>query len=64
MLAPNIDYRSENIKEVVNTLSVIQRRCIITKYIFADHDDYSHLYKHDALLHINFDDNNFYDSPV
>jgi hypothetical protein len=48
------DYTSENIKEVVNPFSVIEWHCNITEYSYANHDDYSHLHKHDELLHVNF----------
>ena len=63
ILAPNVDYTSENIKDVVSPFSVIEWHCNITNYGYANHDDHPHLYKHDELLHISFVDN-FYDNLV
>jgi len=64
MLAVNIDYTSENIKEMVSPFSVIEWHCNITEYNYTNHDDHPHLHKHNELLHISFVDNNFYDTPV
>ena len=64
MLAANVDYTSENIKEVVSPSSVIEWHCNIMNYSYANHDDHPHLHKHDELLHISFVDNNFYDNLV
>ena len=64
LLAPNIDYTSENIKEVASPFSVIKWHCNIMNYSYADHDDHPNLHKHDELLHISFVDNNFYGNPV
>ena len=63
MLASNLDYTSENIKEVANPFSVIERHCNITEYSYTNRDNHPHLHKHDELLHISFVDN-FYDTPV
>jgi hypothetical protein len=63
MLASNIDYTSDNIKEVVNPFSVIEWHCNITEYSYTNHVDHPHSHKHDELLHISFVDNNFYDNP-
>jgi hypothetical protein len=60
----NIDITSENIKEVVTPFSVTEWHCNITEYSYANHDDHSHLHKHDELLHVSFVKNNFYDTPV
>ena len=59
MLAPNIDYTSANIKEMVNPISVIEWNCNFTEYSCTNHDDHPHLHKHNELLHISFVDNNF-----
>ena len=59
MLRPNIDYTSENIKEMVSPFSVIEWHCNITEYSYTNHDDHPHLHKHNELLHISFVDNNF-----
>ena len=64
MLAANVDYTSENIKDVLSRFSVIEWHCNITNYSYANHDDHQHLHKHDELLHISFVDNNFYDNRV
>ena len=58
MLASNIDYTGDNIKEVVNPFSVIEWHCNIKEYSYANHDDHPHLHKHDELLHVSFVDNN------
>jgi hypothetical protein len=55
---------SENIYEPINHLSVIEWRCNITEYIYANHDYHPHLHKHDELLHISFVNNNFYENTV
>jgi len=64
MLAPNVDYKSANIKEMVNSFSVIECHCNITEYNYTSHEDHRHLHKHNELLLISFVDNNFYDTPV
>ena len=64
MLAANVDYTSENIKEVVSPSSVNEWHFNITNYSYTNHDDHSHLHKQDELLHISFVANNFYDNPV
>jgi hypothetical protein len=64
LLAPNIDYTSDNIRETVSPLSVIEWHCNITEYSYTNHNDHPHLHKHNELLHISFVDNNFYDTPV
>jgi len=58
MLASNIDYTGDNIKEAVNPFSVIEWHCNITEYSYSNHDDHPHLHKHDELLHVSFVDNN------
>jgi hypothetical protein len=45
-LASNIDYTSENIKEIEKPFSVIEWHCNITEYSYANHDDHPHLHKH------------------
>jgi len=62
MLAPNIDYTSENIKEMMKPFSVIEWHCNITEHSYTNHDDYSHLHQHIELLHFSFVENNFYDN--
>jgi hypothetical protein len=36
MLAPNVDYTSENIKEMVKPFSVIEWHCNITEYSYTN----------------------------
>jgi hypothetical protein len=64
MIAPNIKYTSENIKEVVAPFSVIEWHCNIIEFSYANHDEHQHLHKHDELLHVSFVDNSFYETPV
>jgi len=64
MLAPKIDYTSENIKEMVKPFSATEWHCNITEYSYTNHDHHPHLHKDNELLHISFVDNNFYDTPV
>ena len=64
MLEPNIDYTSENIKEMVEPFSVIEWHCNITQYSYSNHDDNPHLHKHNELLHVSFVNKNFYYTPV
>ncbi|MCL2860705.1 MAG: hypothetical protein FWF46_09270 [Oscillospiraceae bacterium] len=68
MLAPETEYIyiyiSENIKEVVHPISVIEWHCNIAEYIYANHDGHPHSHKHEELLHISFVDNNFYSNSV
>jgi len=62
-ILPNTDYLSQYIPEIVKPLSVIEWHCNIAEYNYSNHDNHSHLHKHE-LLHINFIDNNFYENPV
>jgi len=64
MLAPNIDYTSENIKEMVKYFSVIEWYCNITEHSYTDHDNNPLVHKHKELLHISFVYSNLYDTPV
>ena len=59
MLETNIEYKSENIKEMVKPFSVIEWHYNITEYSYTNHDDYPHLHSQNQLLHISFVDSNF-----
>jgi len=49
---------------MASPFSVIEWHCNVTEYSYTIHDDHPHLHKHNELLHINFVDNKFFDTPV